>query len=218
MDPSREKSPGDEQPNLRTRIAKAPPWTKFALIGIVGLIVGAALTWVPMKKALNESRSDNQQLESDLVAATADDRLLEERARKIDDGLAEAKEGIRKQIRSTLADARSVERQADAYTRRFRREDRALDARRRSLDRREERISGAEKSIKRNTITDGIWQVGVDFDPGTYRSDQSNCYWAELGSADNSDYITNGFGDNQTVTIDSPWFESKMCGTWTKIG
>jgi hypothetical protein len=71
-------------------------------------------------------------------------------------------------------------------------------------------------------ITDGLWKVGEEVAPGTYRSSGGgNCYWARLSgfSGDLDDIITNGLGRNQTVTI-SPsdvGFESDGCGEWTRI-
>jgi hypothetical protein len=95
-----------------------------------------------------------------------------------------------------------------------------LSAKESQLDKREAGLEKAEATQKRNTITDGIWKVGTDFDSGTYRAEGGEgCYWALLGSADTSDIVNNGgFGPNQTVTIDSPWFETNGCGEWAKIG
>lgn len=88
------------------------------------------------------------------------------------------------------------------------------------LDQREKEVKSAENRKAQNTFGDGIWQVGVDFESGTYRSEGgSGCYWALLGSANTSDIINNGgFTANQTVLIDSAWFETSGCGTWEKIG
>jgi hypothetical protein len=71
-------------------------------------------------------------------------------------------------------------------------------------------------------ITDGLWKVGEEVAPGTYRSSGGgNCYWARLSgfSGDLDDIITNGLGRNQTVTISASdvGFESDGCGEWTRI-
>lgn len=94
-----------------------------------------------------------------------------------------------------------------------------LQKEKRQVAQREKQVEQAERIQKRNTITDGIWKVGTDFDAGTYRSGDGDCYWAKLSSAggDFDSIISNGNGSNQTVTIDSPWFESSGCGEWTKI-
>jgi hypothetical protein len=74
----------------------------------------------------------------------------------------------------------------------------------------------------KRTIVDGLWKVGEEVAPGTYRSGGGgNCYWARLSgfSGDLDDIITNGIGKNQTVTIvaSDVGFESSGCGTWTRI-
>jgi hypothetical protein len=94
-----------------------------------------------------------------------------------------------------------------------------LDRLERRLERREKKVSRAERVVAQTTFGDGIWQVGEDFPAGTYRAPGGGgCYWALLGSADTSDIINNGgFAPNQTLTIDSPWFESSNCGTWRPI-
>lgn len=88
------------------------------------------------------------------------------------------------------------------------------------LDARAAKIKAAETTIKQNTIEDGIWQIGVDFDPGTYRSTAQDCYWEILSSPDGSfnSLQSNGLGANQTVTLSEGWFSSEDCGPWQKVG
>ena len=94
-----------------------------------------------------------------------------------------------------------------------------LAQREEKLDRRAAQLNETEEVAERSEIEDGIWEVGTDIEPGTYRAEGgSGCYWALLGSADTADIVNNGgFGPNQTVTIDSPWFETSDCGTWERI-
>jgi hypothetical protein len=70
------------------------------------------------------------------------------------------------------------------------------------------------------SFSDGLYQVGVAIQPGQYQTDGSeSCYWAKLSTGDTNRVIVNHFGAGpQTVTIDSPYFESEGCGTWTKAG
>jgi hypothetical protein len=88
--------------------------------------------------------------------------------------------------------------------------------------REEAKVAAPPKPGPKRTITDGLWKVGEEVAPGTYRSGGGgSCYWARLSgfSGDLDDIITNGIGRNQTVTI-SPsdvGFESSGCGTWTRI-
>ena len=70
---------------------------------------------------------------------------------------------------------------------------------------------------------DGMYQVGSEVAPGTWRNDgTSGCYWARLSGFSHETYhiITNNFGDEQqivTVGAGDAGFESSGCGTWTNI-
>ena len=70
---------------------------------------------------------------------------------------------------------------------------------------------------------DGIYLVGVDIKPGTYRNgNEGDCYWARLKNTngDLDGIIANHNGGNQVVTIKKTdkAFETRYCGSWTKIG
>jgi len=71
------------------------------------------------------------------------------------------------------------------------------------------------------TIKNGINLVGVDVQPGTYRSDNDNCYWARLSGTSGTldDIIANSNGAT-VVTIDGSdhAFESRYCAPWTQVG
>lgn len=67
---------------------------------------------------------------------------------------------------------------------------------------------------------DGIWLVGLDIKPGTYRSSGGGaCYWARLSDVSGNGIITNGLGANQIVTISATdkAFETAGCGEWTRV-
>ena len=71
------------------------------------------------------------------------------------------------------------------------------------------------------TIKNGISLVGVDVQPGTYKSDSEDCYFARLSGTGGTldDIIANGNGAT-IVTIDSSdnAFESRYCAPWTQVG
>jgi hypothetical protein len=109
----------------------------------------------------------------------------------------------------------------------------ALDAQQRQLDRSREQLGNLRQAVAGQSRTaptpaatgsasfeDGLYQVRVAIQPGQYRADGSDsCYWAKLSTGDTNRVIVNHFGAGpQTVTIDSPYFESEGCGTWTKVG
>lgn len=70
------------------------------------------------------------------------------------------------------------------------------------------------------TVKNGINLVGVDVQPGTYRSDGANCYWARLSGTSGTldDIIANSNGPT-VVTIDPSdvAFESRYCAPWTQV-
>ncbi|KAA1421246.1 hypothetical protein F0U44_02740 [Nocardioides humilatus] len=74
------------------------------------------------------------------------------------------------------------------------------------------------------SIGNGIWTVGRNIPPGTYRSNgvTSGCYWAILRSGSNGqDIIANGLppGGLPTVNLSiGQDFSTDGCGTWKKIG
>lgn len=73
----------------------------------------------------------------------------------------------------------------------------------------------------RSTFGDGTWRVGIDIEPGTYRTaGTDSCYWARLSNfTGNNDIIAN---DNArgpaivTILASDAGFISRRCGTWTK--
>jgi len=74
------------------------------------------------------------------------------------------------------------------------------------------------------SFEDGTYIVGTDVEPGTYRSSgSSGCYYARLSgfSGGLENLIANDNTDAPAVVEIAPTdagFESKRCGTWTKIG
>ena len=73
------------------------------------------------------------------------------------------------------------------------------------------------------TFTDGTYQVGIDIQPSTYRTQtvSQGCYYARLkgfsGSLD--DILANNNTDDPVIVTILPTdkgFESRNCGTWTK--
>ena len=70
--------------------------------------------------------------------------------------------------------------------------------------------------------TDGMYRVGTDIVPGTYRTAGGNsCYWARLRSLDTGDVIDNNISDGPQVVRILPSdaaFMTRDCGAWQKSG
>jgi hypothetical protein len=70
-------------------------------------------------------------------------------------------------------------------------------------------------------ITDGVWIVGIDLEPGSYQADGGSlCYWQRLsgfgGTAD--EVLQQGTPDDPAVVEIMPTdagFSSSRCGEWT---
>jgi hypothetical protein len=144
---------------------------------------------------------------------------LEEQVAELEHDLSEAERDA-EHAKQELADRLDA---IDAREDELRDAERAQEseaARRGRAERSPKKKAGAAKQpLQGSKIPDGIWQAGRDFEPGVYRSSGGEaCYWAKLGSADTDDIQQNGgFTANQTLRIDSPWFETSGCGEWVKI-
>ncbi|MGC7153061.1 hypothetical protein DM794_03135 [Paenarthrobacter ureafaciens] len=92
-----------------------------------------------------------------------------------------------------------------------------------AVKKREDAVTVAEKQKAANTVREGTWTVGVDIEPGTYRTDaevSSSCYWGIYRTGSNgADIIDNDIvsGGRPTVTV-SPGqdFKTTRCGAWTR--
>jgi hypothetical protein len=78
-------------------------------------------------------------------------------------------------------------------------------------------------TTSKTTFNDGMYIVGTDIQPGTYKNTgSSGCYYARLSGFSNTidNIIANNNVDTSTiVTIaaSDKGFESTQCGTWTKL-
>lgn len=92
-----------------------------------------------------------------------------------------------------------------------------------ALKTREKAVGTAEADAAANTVSDGMWTVGEDIKPGTYRttgSVGSRCYWGIYRSGSNGDDIIDNDipgGGKPTVKLSKGQdFKSSNCGDWRK--
>ena len=122
------------------------------------------------------------------------------------------------------AEAEADARVAEADTRLTELDTRAaeLDTREATLVERETAVIATEEHIVATQISNGIWTVGVDIEPGTYRTVEavtSMCYWAILVSGTNgSDIVDNDLPDGgyPTVTLREGQDFENDCGVWNQ--
>lgn len=73
--------------------------------------------------------------------------------------------------------------------------------------------------------TDGMYRVGIDIEPGTYRTagksaeGATECYWARLSSLNEVDILGSSVGAEPQVVLIEPGdsaFVTRSCQTWVK--
>ncbi|UJA20930.1 hypothetical protein HJD18_12380 [Thermoleophilia bacterium SCSIO 60948] len=196
---------------------------KSWVVGLLGLLAGAAAVALILAPQLTD-RGDELAASQDQVEELEDDRgsLSKEVAL-----LERDVETARKEAEEALSDDREAfaDEQREAEEDLAAREDRVnaqLDQRSADLDARAAELTEAEQTLESTTIPSGVWELGRDFEAGTYRAPGGpGCYWEKLSAPSGKfgDIIANGgFGKNQTLTIDSPYFSTEGCGDWVKIG
>jgi hypothetical protein len=83
----------------------------------------------------------------------------------------------------------------------------------------------SQASTSRTSVGDGIWIVGTDMAPGTYRTTVpgGNCYWARLRSFDGglNSILANDLPGRGSAIVEirptDTGFETSGCGTWEKV-
>lgn len=81
------------------------------------------------------------------------------------------------------------------------------------------------KPLRTTMAADGVYRVGYDIRPGTYktRTSTSGCYWSRLSGARGSfdQIIENDFGSGHhyvTIRSTDKFFSTQSCGTgWTRV-
>ncbi|SDP47828.1 hypothetical protein SAMN05660199_04004 [Klenkia soli] len=174
-------------------------WTGVA--ALIAVVLGAAAIGAA---SVDPTASDQyRQAMSDLGDSEAEVATLHEQVRRLGEQAEDARAESSAAIAS--ASARSTE----------------LDAQAADIAAREAAVSATEAVIAANTVGPGTYVVGVDMQPGTYRSESavsSDCYWAILVSGTNGDDIVENDlpgGGFPTITVsEGQDFKSNRCGNW----
>ena len=187
---------------------------------VLGLIIGAGVLAIPLASTSDEV----DQLEADLDASMSAQEEAEDAQADAEEEAAAIRSRRAAIVESARDEADSLVDDARAEVSRLRGRLSQLESQVSSATSQLEQVEGeldsARETQQLSSFGDGIWQSGTDFLPGLYRAPGgSSCYWALLNTADTQDIISNGgFSPNQTLEIDSPWFETSGCGKWEKIG
>jgi len=191
---------------IRSFIRKRPVLS-LTISGIATLLIGVGIGGAPGQSEISDLEDQVASLTGDLDAAEAD---VDDAERRADEAVA-ANDELAAKVEEFQNQKDDLAAQEDQ-----------LASQAQDLDAREAEISEAEQTLESSTIPDGTWQLGVDYEPGTYRSEGGGgCYWEKLDAPSGKlgDIIANGgFNPNQTLVIDSPYFHTADCGEWVKIG
>jgi len=126
--------------------------------------------------------------------------------------------------RADTASARADTAESAAKTKSAELDSRAadLDTRKADLDTREAVLTKTEAKVAASQIENGTWTVGVDIEPGTYRTAEavtSTCYWGILRTGSNGDDIIQNDiveGGFPSVTLKAGQDFKNSCGVWKK--
>jgi hypothetical protein len=183
--------PAPEAADRAPRSARrSRPWLLVGALLAVVLLIGAGVTGgLIARNAVNR--------EKDRTAAA------EHRTTSLEEKLADKD--------ATIAGQRDQISAFEQQQEQLRQREQQLEQRERALQ--------APQGPNATSFGDGIYQARVAIQPGEYRTDGTDsCYWAKLSTGDTNSIIENNFvAGPQTVTVDSPYFESENCGTWTKV-
>lgn len=185
-----------QRAGLAGRWARSPRWQR------IGVLVLAAVVLFGMGTSAGRTRTVTKTVTRDVVPASTQNRLAQADAQ-----LSAAHDRIG-QLEGQAAAVAQQKAQLDQQAQ-------ALAAQKAQLDQR-------QAATNASTFGDGLYQVGKDIQAGQYHTTGtvgSNCYWAKLRSSNTSDIADNNLSPGpQTVVIDSPYFTSRGCAAWTKVG
>jgi hypothetical protein len=219
--PSHVAPEGDARPRR-----SAPPMLWMVVLAVIGALIGASVVAVAARRtnsALGDELASARAATADLQTANED---LSAEISELQDEVAMLEDEVipSDELREREAALDRRDQSLDERTTDLNQRARQLDSREAALDERAAAISTQERAIEESTFGgDGIYVVGSDIAPGTYRSNGGgSCYWARLrnlgGGLDS--IIANHIGGGpQTVTI-SPTdagFETSGCGEWSPV-
>lgn len=199
---------------------RLPTWAKWT-IGIVG-----AFILMGIGGAIASGENEEDQLEEQIAVLEERVKVSGERADaahrevaaiegEVDTLTAQAEDKAEQIVEDAKSEASTLESSVSNTKQ-------ELESVEGELSETESELGGAEEKVAKGTITDGVWQIERDYLPGTYEAPGGgSCYWAllsSLGSGGVEGIIENGgFNKHQILTIESPYFETRACGTWKLV-
>lgn len=187
---------------------RRPRWIVPAVVGVVALAAG-----VGIGSAVGGSPTESQEYR-DLQSQHAS--LKEE----VDTALSALNKTASERDAAQTQLAAAIEREEELAAR-----EAAAQRLEDELSVREAAVTATEAQAAANTITEGTWTVGVDIEPGTYRTDAAipgggHCYWSITRTGTNGDEILQNdivTGGRPSVTLsEGQDFTTRDCGSWVR--
>jgi multidrug efflux pump subunit AcrA (membrane-fusion protein) len=173
-------------------------WVQLVAVAVVALTIGGAVGGSSSSAASDratKAKAEAASAHQDLATAQA---AAETAASDAQDQIAtlQAQADGAQKAAATKAAAAYAARKAALDARQ-----QSLDARSRALDVRTAKVTGMEATAAANTIPgDGVYIVGQDISPGTYKSaGGAGCYWSRNDKGNG--IVDNYIGDGATVIV-----------------
>ena len=177
----------------------------WPLLCIVALLVGAGIGVVGAQADPTTSPEYRQLADARDQAVSSNEQL----------------QSLNSRLQDEVTAAETAVGEIDDRTAALDQRDTEIAARETAVAAREEAVTATELAIEEGTIPgNGIFLVGTDVQPGTYRGGGAGCYWARLGDVGGEDIITNYLGDGPTVVeikSGDVAFETNDCDDWTLV-
>lgn len=182
----------------------------------VGAAVGSPIAYHAGRNSevtnivLDQARDKSEEYTSvnrKLADAEHDLRNAQKRQLELEDANEEAEATIEKAKSYKIDDLKAESEQLK----------KSIDEQKKTL----EALTGKVETAKKNTIGDGVWQVGKDIDAGTYRATRevgSRCYWS-ISNPATDDILQNdlpGGGFPEVTVSDGQQLKIANCSTFTK--
>ena len=195
---------------------RRPRWLVPTITGIVGLAIGlaagggtadptASAQFKAVSAKLSTAQTDLTTAQADLITVQGGRDAALGKVGAADKRASDAEAGAKTAQEAVAA------REATVATK-----EAAVAAR-------EQAVGATEKAVADTTISEGTWTVGVDIQPGKYRTKAAvttTCYWGIYKSGTNGDVIIQNdivTGGVPSVTLSAGQdFDNSGCGDWVK--
>lgn len=199
-------SPGDDRGRRRLPRALRRPRTWAAFVLTVALVSGwsLALSYHHSSDVNHQASEKSRAAVSDLSGRLETMTQQRDTYKARDDQIQTREDALKQREARIQAGEGAVKQREDA------------------VKLREDAATQTEKVQAQNTIHEGNWAVGVDIQPGTYRTKDAvsgDCYWEIDSDANGKNIVANDIvsGGRPTVTLSNgQYFTTKRCGDWAK--